>query len=85
MLLVVSELVTNAVLHAGPGGVDLSVTLTDTAVRIEVVDASPSLPVARPPTDDRTNGRGLLLVDAVAGSWGAELGRDGKRVWAVLR
>ena len=85
VLLVASELVTNAVLHAGPGGVDLSVTLTDTSVRIEVVDASPSLPAPRPPTDDRTNGRGLLLVDAVAGSWGAELDHDGKRVWAEVR
>jgi anti-sigma regulatory factor (Ser/Thr protein kinase) len=85
VLLVVSELVTNAVLHAGGAGVDLTVTLTDHAVRIEVTDASSALPEPKPPTDDSTNGRGLLLVDAVAGTWGAEVGHSGKRVWAEVR
>ena len=85
VLLVVSELVTNAVLHAGGGGIDLTVTLSDSAVRIEVVDSSPALPEPKPPTEDNTNGRGLLLVDAVAGTWGADLDQGGKRVWAEVR
>jgi anti-sigma regulatory factor (Ser/Thr protein kinase) len=84
VLLVVSELVTNAVVHALGGAVDLTVSLIDSVVRIEVVDRSTVMPEQHPPTDDGTNGRGLLLVDAVAETWGAELGPSGKRVWAEV-
>jgi len=84
VLLVASELVTNAVIHAPQGAVDLTVTVADSVVRIEVVDCSRVLPEPHRPTDEGTNGRGLLLVDAVADTWGAELGPSGKRVWAEV-
>ncbi|MCX4590766.1 ATP-binding protein [Streptomyces sp. NBC_01549] len=42
--LVISELVTNAVRHAGPGQVSMTVRLIETVLRIEVFDSSPVLP-----------------------------------------
>lgn len=81
--LVVTELATNAVLHARS---DFRVTVrhrTD-AVEISVWDASADLPVRRQPQADSTSGRGLRLVAAVASQWGVELPGHGKTVWAQL-
>lgn len=79
---VVSELASNAVLHAGS---DLAVAvgrLTD-GVRIAVADDSDLAPVVRPPTSPA--GRGLHIVAALATDWGTEPLPDGKAVWAELR
>lgn len=79
--LVLSELTTNAVLHAGsPFSVD--VTLSDERVHIEVLDMSPELPrrVAATPT----NGRGLAIVDQLATRWGSDRVGPGKVVWCDL-
>jgi len=84
VLLVVSELVTNAVVHAVGTAVDLTVSLVDGVVRIEVVDRSTVMPERQALNHDGTNGRGLLLIDAVAETWGAELSPTGKRVWAEV-
>ena len=67
--LLVSELVTNAVLHAG-SDVEVSVRLTATAARIEVTDASPQAVAPRDATDDEDSGRGLALVGSLARRWG---------------
>ncbi|WP_407564098.1 ATP-binding protein [Streptomyces sp. 184] len=84
--LVVSELVTNAVVHAraSPGREILTRFIRlDNGVRIEVHDASDERPVPRVPGDD--GGFGLLLVDELTDRWGvAERGGIGKCVWAVL-
>ena len=81
--LVVSELVTNAVLHARS---DVSVTLLfdGLKVRLEVSDDSPEPPRKRHYGNDATTGRGLALVDATSSSWGTTLGEGGKTVWAEL-
>ena len=86
LLLVVSELVTNAVVH---GGEPIRVTMVRAAqrVRIEVTDgAAAASPHGnpRPPTDAET-GRGLSVVTRLAVAWGwrASPGR-GKTVWAEL-
>ncbi|MDQ1723403.1 MAG: hypothetical protein QOG52_431, partial [Frankiaceae bacterium] len=82
--LVVSELVTNALLHAGPPVVVRVADLGDGDVRLEVHDTGRTLPV-RPLADGGgMTGRGLALVDALASRWGVEPLHDGKVVWAEL-
>lgn len=80
-MLCLSEIVTNAIRHAG-GMLDLRVSADGPTVRVEVEDAAEGpVAVANPePTD--TSGRGLLIVDTVASRWGASgaSGR-GKVVW----
>lgn len=84
--LVASELVTNAVLHAGTT-VRLSLLWTEEgSVRIEVADQSPNPASPRHYSDDSATGRGLVLVGALARRWGVDLsdGGGGKTVWAEL-
>lgn len=82
--LAVSELVTNAVLHAH-SDVLLDVEITDAHARINVRDHNPVLPSARGYDDHATTGRGLGLIAAVALEHGVEsLGGDGKIVWACI-
>ncbi|HEU0132708.1 MAG TPA: ATP-binding protein [Mycobacteriales bacterium] len=81
--LVVSELVTNAVLH-GVGDVVLDVTVDDRAVRVEVADAAPTLAPPREAAPDGESGRGLLLVSRLARRWGVRPEGRGKVVWADL-
>jgi anti-sigma regulatory factor (Ser/Thr protein kinase) len=71
---IVSELVTNAVLHAG-STVHLSVFPHDGGVRIEVGDVSSHLPRWSPVEVGATSGRGLILVNQLSSRWGAELNR----------
>ena len=81
--LLVSELVTNALLH-GSGEVRLRVLPVDGGVRVEVHDASRTLPSLRHPRPDEEGGRGIALVDTLATTWGADACDDGKTVWFVL-
>ncbi|MDG9720918.1 ATP-binding protein [Streptomyces sp. DH24] len=82
--LCVSELLTNVITHVGEG-VPVTVRLVpgqDGAVRVEVTDPDPhAWLVARHPGADDENGRGLLLLDAVARRWGVWLTPAGKTVW----
>ncbi|MDG4827483.1 ATP-binding protein [Asanoa sp. WMMD1127] len=83
-LLVTTELVQNAVVHAGDGGV-LVVRRSAAGLRIEVADESRDEPTVRPPDPQRVGGRGLSLVAAVARAWGTlRSGQTGKIVWAEL-
>lgn len=85
-VLVVSELVTNAVVHARvPPGREIQTRFVrqDRGVRIEVHDASSVWPVPRVPDED--GGYGLLLVETLSSRWGvAERRGVGKVVWAVV-
>lgn len=83
LLLVVSELVTNAVRYGRP---PLTMELEAGAgtVTVAVVDGTPEHPVARVADDDAEGGRGLLLVDLVAAEQGVRPVPPGKAVWAVL-
>jgi anti-sigma regulatory factor (Ser/Thr protein kinase) len=84
-VLLTSELVTNAVLHAADGTINVDVDLDLTAVRVEVADASEERPAPRVAAPDDTSGRGLHLVEAMARAWGVERPReDGKVVWFEL-
>ena len=81
--LVVTELATNAVVHAG---CDFTVTIAPScdAVRIEVRDGSALPPKLRPARPRAESGRGLALIAAVAGAWGVDRASDGKIIWAEL-
>jgi anti-sigma regulatory factor (Ser/Thr protein kinase) len=79
-VLLASELVSNAVLHART---DLAVRclVHETCVRIEVSDGNSRRPVAAFTPVDATSGRGLGLVQALSDNWGIEGTADGKLVW----
>jgi anti-sigma regulatory factor (Ser/Thr protein kinase) len=80
-VLLVSEVVTNAVVHGDPP-VSLHLRWDETTLRVSVRDASVRrmpLLVETSPNADR--GRGIALVDAVAGRWGVEVADDAKIVW----
>lgn len=80
----VSELVTNALLHADPPIV-VRVRGTNAHPRVEVLDGSATPPELRDMTDDdsllATIGRGLGIVATYSRTWGAEVSGDGKVVW----
>jgi len=78
--LLVSELVTNAVLHAR-SDLELHIASGHHLVRIEVSDGSTLTPVIRAHDDDAMTGRGLALVDQLASSWGVTPHDGGKTVW----
>ena len=81
--LLVSEVVTNSVLHAG-STIDLTVCRRGTGVRVEVRDRSETMPAPRSYAGDSVTGRGLEILDLTATNWGAELSADGKVVWFEL-
>lgn len=83
--LVVSELVTNVVLHARTA-CDLTIRCAGERVRVEVRDWSPDLPMIRRPHDTlATSGRGMPIVAELCDAHGAEpLPDGGKVVWCEL-
>jgi anti-sigma regulatory factor (Ser/Thr protein kinase) len=81
-VLLVSELATNAVLHAGTS---FTVTIErGTRLRVEVDDGDPRMPHPRDYGVDAMSGRGLHLVKALARASGAALSDSGKSVWFEL-
>lgn len=83
-LVVVSELATNAVLHARTP-FRITVRVEDIAtVWIEVADDNPRPPVRAADELSATSGRGLHAVVALAQEWGIRSEDDGKVVWAKL-
>jgi DNA-binding NarL/FixJ family response regulator len=84
VLLVVTELVNNAITHAR-SRCELRVSLTDVALRVEVIDEGSGTPDPLPPSETRNHGRGLHLIDALTAAWGYEpIESGGKMVWAEL-
>lgn len=83
--LLVTELVTNAVLH-GSGIVLLVVARDGAGLRVDVYDENPHPPVVVDPWPLMENGAGMRLVAALADSWGVAPrdGLPGKRVWFGL-
>ncbi|WP_059006130.1 ATP-binding protein [Streptomyces specialis] len=89
LVLLVSELVTNAVVHTGrPAVLRLAVRRVpagrDVPVRLEVVDVSSRAPRPRHAEGEDTGGRGLELVEVLADRWGWQHEGKGKRVWCEL-
>lgn len=82
--LAVSELVTNAVLHAH-SAVELTIACGGSELHVSVKDESSSLPSQRSYGESATTGRGLAMVAAVTDAFGVTvLGDGGKAVWFVL-
>ncbi|MBB3075343.1 PAS domain-containing protein [Streptomyces violarus] len=84
VLLVVSELVTNALVHT-QGAVRVDLTLAADRLRVSVNDSSPRAP-AKPVVVDweATGGRGLFLVEAMSTAWGSVPVGGGKQVWSEI-
>ncbi len=84
-VLLVSELVTNAVRHARDSdAITLELQAAGTWLRIEVQDADPRWPQPRTPAGFDESGFGFVLVDALAGKWGVRETATGKAVWAEV-
>ncbi|MFF2145131.1 ATP-binding protein [Kitasatospora sp. NPDC058190] len=82
VLLMVSELVTNACLHAPGGPRELRLNWNGSRLRVEVADASPVPPRLRPSVDPgRPGGHGLRVVDRLSRAWGSVREDGGKLVW----
>lgn len=84
--LVISELVTNAIVHTASSRVVCELQDHDDTVRIAVRDegCAPGEPHPSPQRPDEEHGRGLLLVDALCRAWGAQEHGPGLLVWAEL-
>ncbi|MFF7730529.1 ATP-binding protein [Streptomyces sp. NPDC008001] len=92
LILLISELVTNAVVHTGcpavlrmlfPGGAGMPGACGGT-VRVEVADISARPPRRRCAGGEDTGGRGLELVDGLADRWGWQAEGSGKRIWCEV-
>ncbi|MEV5201727.1 ATP-binding protein [Streptomyces sp. NPDC053720] len=90
LILLISELVTNAVVHTGcPAVLRMLFGLTGSSdapatVRVEVADTSCRPPQQRHAAGEDTNGRGLELVDGLADRWGWQPEGAGKRIWCEV-
>jgi two-component sensor histidine kinase len=82
MALVVTELVSNAVRHAG-GDILLVIEDTGGARRVEVWDTSAAPPRMQADSLDAESGRGLVLVDTLSTTWGWSAG-GGTQPWAKV-
>ncbi len=80
--LLVSEVITNAVIHAETGG-SMSMQWFDGVVRVEVTDQGGGAVVTRQPGPHEVTGRGMALVESLARQWGVRVpaGSDHKTVW----
>jgi anti-sigma regulatory factor (Ser/Thr protein kinase) len=81
---VLTEMVSNSVLHARGASVSIWLRSDRTRLAIMVGDRSPAMPVATDALSTDEAGRGLMIVSALAEHWGAFRVPTGKIVWAVL-
>ena len=80
LLLCVSEVVTNAVLHARSAAT-MTVRRTADVLTVEVKDDDPTPPVRRQFSETATTGRGLRILDELTVRWGTRPSNGGKVVW----
>jgi two-component sensor histidine kinase len=82
--LMVSELATNALVHA-TGGFEVVVDRSDHEVFVSISDRGEGTPVLQAPPSSEPHGRGLRIVDTLSDGWGisplSDGGRHGKTVW----
>lgn len=83
---IASELTTNAIVHADPdSSVVLLLMFAAGTLRLEVRDRDrQNLPLPKNPTPTEIDGRGLVIVEAIADRWGVRVTSSGKSVWTEL-
>ncbi|MEH0576819.1 MULTISPECIES: ATP-binding protein [Streptomyces] len=86
VMLIVSELLTNALLHSGTTEISLSIAVDGGSLRIAVYDGMEGSAMSRPADDNAESGRGLALVEALARENGGEWGTSdaGATTWCCL-
>ncbi|MBC7273352.1 MAG: ATP-binding protein [Streptomyces sp.] len=84
-VLLVSELVGNAVRHTGARVFGLRMRRRRGMIRVEVRDPSRGLPCLLPVQELDTTGRGLYLIDKLSDRWGVDLLPRGKTTWFEMR
>jgi anti-sigma regulatory factor (Ser/Thr protein kinase) len=81
-VLIVSELVTNAVLHAREeASLELEIGYGEQWLRLSLADGSAVRPLARQAARGDESGRGMAIINALSDRWGVEDHRGGKRIW----
>lgn len=80
VVLAVSELVTNAVIH-GEGEVIVQITVAGDVVRVSVTDHNPVPAALKEAGRDGESGRGIRLVDAISDAWES----NGEETWCEFR
>ncbi|MEW2414608.1 ATP-binding protein [Streptomyces sp. NPDC046866] len=83
ILLTVSELVTNAHVHADSSA-HLVLTWDGSCLHVSVADGDPHLPAPRQASPEATSGRGLAIIDALADEWDAHAVHGGKAITACF-
>jgi PAS domain S-box-containing protein len=81
--LLVSEVVTNALVHAGTA-IDFRASIGEAGLRVEVTDGSTQAPTPRSHGSMAGTGRGLRLLEQLVDRWGTYTHADGKTVWFEL-
>jgi PAS domain S-box-containing protein len=81
--LLVSEVVTNALVHAGTP-IDVALSVEEDGLRVEVGDGSPHLPARRTYGPTAGTGRGLMMLEGMVDDWGVIARPGGKTVWFEL-
>jgi anti-sigma regulatory factor (Ser/Thr protein kinase) len=84
VVLLTSELVTNAIRHEARPTVTVAVKCSSGQLRVEVHDSSRDMPAPADAATDAENGRGLIIVSALADEWGFYPTRRGKAVYFTL-
>ncbi|MEV0041613.1 ATP-binding protein [Streptomyces sp. NPDC050804] len=86
VLLLISELLTNAMTHSGTKEIDLHLAVGDGFLSVTVVDGMPGRATPRHANDNAVSGRGLVLVESLVeeagGSWGTSAG--GAETWCTI-
>lgn len=82
-VLLISEVVTNAVMHA-QSEARVSITVSAHEVYVEVADDATKMPVAQPRNDTAVSGRGVGMLDVAASEWGVRSDVVGKTVWFTV-
>lgn len=85
-VLMMSELATNAIVHAGTG-FEVTIDRSPAELRVAVTDVGGGEPQVQTPSSSEPHGRGLQIVTRLADDWGMSDNpdRSGKTVWYVLR
>ncbi|WP_235980374.1 ATP-binding SpoIIE family protein phosphatase [Streptomyces albidus (ex Kaewkla and Franco 2022)] len=87
-VLMLSEMLTNVLVHTdGDARVvaECSGTRGDRLLRVEVGDTSDALPLRRTPGELASSGRGLVMMEMLAGAWGVDPRGEGKSIWFEMR